>query len=342
LLEDHSLNRISAAAALAVIAALSAGCSGGAGSAGGAGVPSSLVPSGTTSAPVTSKMHTSDTLGGVGDGPSPMGMNVFLGDAPPAIGSMTASAINLGIDSVEVIENGTAYPIASYSTPLVVNVMANAGAPSSIGIGSVAPGIYSKLRFTVDVASSNVIDSSGNSHPIAFQTNAATQSSVGAGTTTVTHGNGTTIKMTVESNFLVDGNPATILQADFNAMESLSMGSGGNIVARPTLFAVPQALAGKADGTVVNQSGAPVSGAVVVLENRTVGVVNTTTTDANGNFDLHTVPAGDYHIWIYNKYTTASGQTLNASGNSDSSGDFKGPRVTIQAGATAQVGTIAD
>jgi hypothetical protein len=289
-------------------------------------------------------MHRGDTLGGVGDGPLHLvgaALNILLGDGPPVIGGMVAQSVNLGIDSVQVINNGQSYTIATYSTPVVVNVMANQGSPSSIGIGSVWSQSYTGVSFTIDQASSNLVDTNGNVHPLYFR-GSASQSSAGAGsTTTITKGTGN-MTMAVTGNFTVDGNPAGAIQADFNAMESLNVDSNGNVYARPTLYAVPTALAGKADGTVVNQNGTPVVGAVVVLEDSSGNVQNTYATDSSGNFDLHSVTAGTYQIYVYNNYTTASGQALTAAGNTNSSASFAGPSVTIQAGATAQVGTIAD
>jgi hypothetical protein len=315
-----------------VLAGLAAGCSGSSGS---------PVPSAVTSSPAgASKLRPSDTLGGVGNMGVGM-LNVLLCDAPPRIGNMTATAIDLGIDSVAVIDRGTVTTLATYATPYVVNVMNNAGAPSPIAIGEYYQGSYHRLRFTIDVASSNVV-ANGQSYPIAFLTHVPTQSSVGAGITTVTGGNARTITMTVRGDFQIDGNAASALQADFNALESLAPGPDGGIVARPTLFAIPDALAGKVDGMVQSASGTPVSGATVVALKPDGSVANTTSTDANGVFDLHTIAAGSYHLMIYNAYTTASGQTLTASGNGSSAAAVNGPTVTVTAAQTNNVGTIAD
>lgn len=330
------MNRNAVTAALSALTLLAAGCAGGSGA--GSGLPASSTPA----AHAAPKFHPSDTLGGVGDGPIGFALNILLGDAPPTIGGITAAQVNLGVDSISVVNNGQSISLGSYSTPNVVNVMADQGAPSSIGIGSVYNAPYQAISFTIDIASSNVVDTNGNVYPMSFST-AASLSSAGAGSTTTITNNGSSITMTVPGNFVVNGNPASAIQADFNAMESLNMGSNGTIVARPVLYSVASANAGQASGTLVNTNGTPVSGAVIALVDSSYNVQNTTATDANGNFNLHVVNAGSsYHLRIYNSYTTASGQLLTATGNTNTEPHFRGPSVTITAGTTTQLGTIAD
>ncbi|HTU63295.1 MAG TPA: carboxypeptidase-like regulatory domain-containing protein, partial [Polyangiales bacterium] len=106
--------------------------------------------------------------------------------------------------------------------------------------------------------------------------------------------------------------------------------------------AVPGGTAGAASGTVQNSSGGPVSGATVVALDASGNVANTTNTDQNGNFTLHTISAGTYQLEIYNTYTTAVGQTNTASGNDNTSASLQGPSVTVTAGQTTAIGTIAD
>ncbi len=217
------MNRLKSAAAFALLCALIAGCAGGG---------ASTLPTGAGASALTrSKLHPTDTLGGVGN------LKVLLTDAPPEIGGMTASAIDLGIDSIAVINNGTVTTLASYSTPYVVNVMETPDDPTPIAIGQCYQGSYQALRFTIDVASSNVI-ANGHTFPIQFLTNTATESTTGAGMPTSTTGHAPTGSMVVQGNFTVNGGPAQAVQADFNALESLALGANGGIVARPTLFAV--------------------------------------------------------------------------------------------------------
>ncbi len=327
------LIRFKSAVTLVVLAALAAGCSGAGGT-----TPATVTPSASLTG--RSNVHPNDTLGGVGNFAFGL-LNILLTDAPPRIGDMTATAVNLGIDSVGVVNGGQVTTLATYSTPYVVNVMNNPGNPSPIAIGQFYQGSYQKLQFTIDVASSNVV-ANGVTYPIQFLVSAPSQSSAGAGGGTQTSGNTKTITVVVRGNFSIDGNPAAAVQADFNALESLAPSASGGVVARPTLFAVANALAGKADGVVQSASGTPVAGATVVALDQNGRVANSTSTDQNGAFDLHTIQAGTYQLVIYNTYTTASGQTLTASGNGSSAASVQGPTITVTAGQTAQVGTIAD
>ncbi len=283
-------------------------------------------------------LTTKDTLGGI-----PMSsLSILLTDAPPRIGNLSPSAINIGIDSVAVVSHGVVTTLASYPTPYVVNVLAAQTDPSSIGIGDVFNGAYEKLRFVVDVKSSGVV-ANGVTYPLDFLTNAETQSTVDAGKTTQTISvSPGTVAMTVTAPFTVGGDPAKDVEADFNALESIAQQSDGSLVARPTLFAVPTELAGKIAGTVLSQSGAPVSGATVVALDKHGRVANTVDTDTDGTFTIHTVRAGIYHVVVFNNYTTASGQQLSASGQSSDETAIRGPLVHVMAGATAQAGTIQD
>jgi hypothetical protein len=269
-------------------------------------------------------------------------LTILLGDAPPVLGNMNVSQINLGIDAVNVVYQGQVTTLATYSTPYVVNVMSNGGQPSSIGIGQLYSGNYDHIQFVVDTATSNIV-ANGTTMPINFQVGASSRSSAGAGSGTTTTGNSTTITMTVGGAFMIGGNPAAAVMADFNAVESLNQNSQGQIVAQPTLFAVATANAGQVDGQVLNANGQPVTNAIVVALNGRGRVQNTVNTDANGNFDLHTINAGTYQLVIYNNYTTASGQNILASGADASQGaSFQGPTVTVTAGGTTQVGTLND
>jgi hypothetical protein len=329
---------------LALIVALS-GCSG---SSGGS-LPSATVSSvaqttsGATSTTGTSgTKHANEVIGGGALGLLAGTLQLLLGDAPPVLGNMNVSQINIGIDAVNVVYQGQVVNLATYSTPYVVNVMANNGTPSSIGIGQVYSGDYNEIQFVVDTATSNVV-ANGTTMPIQFQVGAHSQSTAGAGTGTTTTGNSTTITMTVGGSFMIGGNPAAAVMADFNGVESLNLTSQGQVVAQPALFAVATANAGQVDGQILNANGQPVTNAIVVALNSRGKVANTVNTDASGNFNLHTINAGSYQLVIYNNYTTASGQNIVASGADASQGaSFQGPSVTVTAGGTTQVGTLND
>jgi len=343
------VKRFTSISLLVLIAVLS-GCSGGSsGSIPSTSQNQSTQPTtkGTSSSGWVEKAstkHDNDTLGG---GPLGALLAILLGDAQPVVGNLNVAQINLGVDAVNVVYQGQVTAIATYSTPNVVNVMANGGDPSSIGIGQLYTGNYDHIQFVVDTASSNVVDASGNVYPIQFQVGQASQSSAGAGQLSVTTGSASTVTMTVGGAFMIGGNPAASIFADFNAMESLNRNSSGQIVAQPTLYAVAAGNAAEIQGQVLNSSGQPVQNAVIAgmltLSSGKIVVANTTNTDANGNFDLHAINAGSYQLVVYNTYTTASGQTINALGADASMGaSFQGPSLTAPAGQITQAGTLND
>ncbi|HTX55581.1 MAG TPA: carboxypeptidase-like regulatory domain-containing protein [Candidatus Acidoferrales bacterium] len=318
--------------ALGLLIAVLSGCSGGS----SGSLPSTSVNTPTLAAAPGTK-HTQDVGGG---GPQ---LNVMLGDAAPVLGTLTPTAVNVGVDAVNVVYQGQVTNIATYSTPYVVNVMANGGQPSSIGIGQVYAGNYTAVQFVLDVASSNVV-ASGQTLPISYEAGAATQSTANAGSNTTTAGTSTSVTVTVPGAFMIGGTPAEAIQVDFNLFESLMLNSSGNgVIARPTFFGVSAANAAQIDGTVVNAAGQPVSGAVVVALKANGNVANTETTSASGTFNLHSINAGTYQLVIYNTYTTAVGQSITANGYDASGGaSIQGPSVTVTAGQTAQAGSITD
>lgn len=312
-------------AALSLLVALTA-CSGGA---------THLSP--TAPAAGQHLKHPQDTLGGVGGR-----MDIQLTDAPPQLGGITPTEIDLGVDKVAVVSNGQSYTIAQYSTPDIVNVLAQQnGNGASIGIGQYFSGAYQAVQFTFDVASSKVVAGT-TSYPIMFLPNNDARSSAGAGGTTTTSATATSVTVTVTGNFTIGSDPAASIQADYNLLESLAMNSSGQIVSRPTLFASAYSAAGKADGIVTNSSGAPVANATVVAIDANGNVANTTSTDSTGAYDLHTLYAGQYQIEVYNSYTTTTGQTVTATGNSNTAPSINGPSVTVTDQETTQAPVIQD
>lgn len=280
-----------------------------------------------------------ETLGGLPLLP----VNVDLGDAAPRLGSLVPTEIDLGITEVDVISNGTVQPVAKYGQPRVVNVLALQDHPHSIGIGAVWSSQYQSVRFVVNVASSKVV-AGGADYPISFQTGPIAPATVASsGSTTVQPLSPGSIGMSVSGSFVVGTDPASDIEADFNAFESLRLNSMGNVVARPTLFAVPSALAGKIAGTVVNRGGAGVSGATLVAFDANGHVANTDNTDATGAFKMHTLAAGTYHLVLYNIYRTAAGQSISSANESYSaSTSVDAGYVTVTAGQTTNVPAVED
>ncbi|HET9030330.1 MAG TPA: carboxypeptidase-like regulatory domain-containing protein [Candidatus Aquilonibacter sp.] len=311
--------------AVLLLLAMLTGCSGA-----GSTLPSK--PSTTTQQHVKKPQ---DVLGGIGGL-----LNVMLGDAPPKIGSLVPSEIDLGVTSVGVVSDGTVHTLATYSQPYMVNVLAAQTDPSSIGIGQYFSGSYQAVQFTFDAQSSHIV-ANGANYPITFLASSALSSAGAGSTTSVSIANGS-VTVTVNGNFMIGSDPAASIEADFNALESLAQTPDGSIVSRPTLFAVPYTEAGAITGTVTNSSGSPVTNATVAVIDADGHVANTGNTDSTGSYSIHTLWAGNYHLVVYNVYTTATGQTLTAQGNSSSAQSVDGPSITVNDQETTQAPVIQD
>jgi len=280
-----------------------------------------------------------ETLGGLPLLP----IDVNLGDAAPRLGSLVPTEIDLGISEVDVVSNGVVQPLVKYGQPRVINVLAAQDHPKSIGIGAVWSNQYQQIRFVVDVASSKVV-ANGVNYPMSFPTTAIAPGTVASnGSTTTQALSAASIAMTVSGTFVDGADPASDVEADFNAFESLKLNSLGNVVARPALFAVPADLAGKIAGTVVNHRGSAVSGATLVAFDANNNVANTDNTDATGAFKMHTLAAGTYHLVLYNSYRTAAGQSISSANTSYAAPtSVDAGYVTVLAGQTTNVPAVND
>jgi Domain of unknown function (DUF4382)/Carboxypeptidase regulatory-like domain len=297
-------------------------------------------PEDSVSGPSSSLVRPLDVYGGIGGSR----LNLMLGDASPRLGNKKLSHVNLGIREIDAVSNGTTYVLAQYKKPKVVDVLSfqnDNGDP--VANASKAQTTYQQVRFVVDLPTSQVVFNGNDSSAINFLTNTTTFSSVhaGANTTTVADGPGA-VDITVNQPFSLpsDGNPD--VRIDFNLYESLAMLKNESVIAEAALFVAPRAGMGSISGTLENARGGAVSNATVVAVASDGSIGNTTCTDANGNFTLGTLRSGTYQLVIYNQYTTAVGQQVNAFGASSGAQSVTGPSVTVTGGQTTTLGNIAD
>lgn len=282
-----------------------------------------------------------DVLGGV----TGYKLNVTLGDAAPNFGSHRLQRLNLGIKEIDAIEDGQTTVLATFDEPHIVDVLAHQddnGEPLSNA--NVSRSDYQQLRLVVDLASSSAKFTGGPAQSIDFLVNVASQSSVGAGVTTVTTTDGPgAVDLVVSQPFSIASGNHQSVRVDFNAYESMALDSAGDFIARPTLFVAPIDDMGSVSGDVLDASGYPVSNATVVAVASDGSIGNTDWTDDKGRFRVGTLRAGTYQLFIYNGYTTASGRTVNASGQSFGSPNvIEGPTITITGGKTTSAGNLAD
>lgn len=281
-----------------------------------------------------------DTLGGIGNAR----MTVAMGDAAPIIAGKTLAHFVIGVREVDAVSGGQIVPLIQLPQPYTFDLLSyQNGAALSLGGSSVPAQQYDHLRVVIDTNTAKAIFADGTSMPVSFLTNqvATGTSGAGAATSTTADPAGGAVDVSIPlATQLASGGSAS-LQLDFNALESLAI--AGNVMnVRPAVFGVSAYSAGAVSGSVVNQSGAPVQNAVVAAIAANGSVANTAATDANGNYNIHALNAGTYALVIYNAYTNAAGESINATGQSSTASTVSGPTVTVTAGTTSLAGNVAD
>ncbi len=267
-------------------------------------------------------------------------------DTPFLLSGQTVTAVNLGIEEVEVIGNGQQPTVVdTFSTPDIVNILnyTSSSSPLTFPSAAVPPGTYSQIRLilntadttiTVNGTTSQLFVPSGTCEGFSSSNQTCTDSGNGQGTS------GVKINLSPHLNAVSGGVYAFTL--DFNAQESILLANGQYIM-KPVIAASATNIAGSLSGTVLNQSGGDVSNALVEAE-QNGAVINTGVTDTSGNFTINSLPAGTYNIVVLNQYTTQAGTSETASGYDNTvgatlnvSGSF-----TVTAGSTTSVGNITD
>jgi hypothetical protein len=270
--------------------------------------------------------------------------NYSMCDSSPSLDGKSVAHFYIGVDSVNGLVNGIAQPLLSFTSPYVIDLLQyQNGASLAMGEVTVPALNYGQFQLVLNEASTQIVFSDGSTMPVSWKLGHASASSAHAadGTTATNDPNlAGAVDVTVNTPFTIAADAITGLTADFNVLESLKL-HHNRIEIRPSLF-VTTGASGQITGTIDNKQGAPVANAVVVATGSHGEVANTSATDANGNFNLHALGAGTYHLKIYNSYTTAAGQNEAASGQSSNSSWVDGPTVTVTAGGSVSTGTLND
>lgn len=282
-----------------------------------------------------------DITGGIGPGRA---MTVYMGDAAPNLGGKKLTHLNVGILEIDAISDGQSVMLAKYDQPKVVDVLAHQENDGErVARSGDATKTYQAIRFVVDLQSSQAVFRGNDTRPLDFLTNTSTFSSVHAGSNTTTTADGPgAVDLVVTQPFSIPENADPAVRVDFNAFESLALEQNGSIFTVPALFVAPMSDIGMIKGHVRNSSGGAVQDATVVAVAADGSIGNTTSTDDKGHFALGTLRSGSYQLVIYNAYTTAAGQQINASGASSNAPTVSGPSVTVTGSHTTAVGTLAD
>ena len=287
--------------------------------------------------------------GGVGTTPTTQSatMNVAMIDAPFAMSGNTVTAVNLGIDKVEVVGNGAAPTvIQAFSTPDVVNILNYTSASTPLSFtGSIPAGSYQQIRLLLDTATTTIVytDSNGVSHTAPLTVPSGTTGGFGnANSTDSGDGSGTAgLKVNVGLSAQAGATYGFVL--DFNADQSIVETGNGSFMLKPVMVATEQATSGSLSGSVVNKAGQPVVGAEVeALQGGTV--INSGVTDSSGNYTVNALAAGTYTLEVLNTYTTLAGASVTAAGFDASVGATLAvtASATVTAGAVTTVPPISD
>ena len=278
-----------------------------------------------------SRLHKMDGLGGIPTMDT-SAMTTMM-DAPPVLGGVEASEVDLAIVRIDAIGDAGTGTLAQFDTPYVANVLDFQTEPLAFTAVPMAAGHYSHVEVVVDPSASHVVIN-GRTLPITFSDNLFTSAGSAANP-------GDVVMDVTTSIDLAAGTPGSF-NLDFNAAESLALSADGNSVTASPVLAAAGGSQGAIAGRVVNAYGGPVTHAVVVAENHNGTSVNSTITDATGNFYLHTIEPGSMHLMVYNEYRTGAGIQIKATGQTSTRKDVRGPRVTVVPQSVLNVGSLGD
>jgi len=269
-------------------------------------------------------------------------LTTSLGDAAPVLNGKTLAHFVIGVREIDAIGNGQTVVLGSASSPAQMDLLQyQDGSTNWMTQTSVPAQSYTQLRYVIDLGSTQAVFADGTTMPVKFS-GGYSKSSYGVGNDTTTTADATyanAIDVTVNARFTVQSTTAAAIASDFNLTESLGV-NGSSIIVRPTLSAAN--VPGQINGTVKSAWGSPVQNATVVAVGSNGNAVNSATTDASGNFNVHALSADTYQLVVYNSYTNAAGYKIYASGESSGAQGFYGPTVSVAAGSSASAGTIGD
>lgn len=333
------MKRIHLLALVLTIAA--AGCSGHSSSA----LPADVNLTGTLSALPAAKLtvHTSSNRlhrqdwGGI----PTMGAATMM-DAPPLLGGVEPSEVDLAIVRIDATGDRGTTTLAQFDSPYVVNVLDYQTQPLAFDAVPVAAGRYAHFTVVIDPNASHVV-LGGRTLPIHFANNLFVKAAdEQPSAPTATQMDAGDVAMDVETSMVAVAGQTNGFNIDFNAAESLALDDAQDAVIAKPVMAAADGDEGSVSGRIVNAYGGPVVHAIVVAADGNGHAGNSTITDGSGNFYLHTLVPGSYSIRVYNKYHNAAGLTVVASGQSNHRDRVKEARITVQPRSVLNVGSLTD
>jgi hypothetical protein len=273
-------------------------------------------------------------------------LSVAMVDASLSMSAATVTDIQLGVDKVELLGSGQPIIIADYgSTPDLVHILDYTvqSNPLTFPTATFPAGQYTQFRLVLDSATTMIsyIDGTG-SHTVPLAIPSATTGGFNnANSTDSGDGQGTSgVKVNVSFTAVNGGIYGFIL--DFNMLHSIIF-SSGNPKMKPVIVAAAQNLAGSIAGVVKNGAGIAVQNAEVDAV-QSGSTINSGVSDANGNFTINVLLAGNYTLVVINSYTTLGGMSITATNYDASSGaSLSVPGTfTVTAGQATNAGLITD
>lgn len=240
--------------------------------------------------------------------------------------------INLAVIGVDAMSGGTAYPLVTYSSEVMINALKFKTSALELGGANIPAITYDGLRLKIDPSQSNVVVN-GQTYPVAFGSYVKSH-----GTTFVPSGSPTEADVDFAMSF--SGTSGTVqLLVDFDAYDSVDLVNNIAQIA-PKLHAAVYQQSGVIVGTVLNRGKSPVSGATVQALNPDGTVAATAASANDGTFELHGIAGGSYSIVVLNTFTNDAGVTLSAQNNDP--GTVNPISLSLPSGFKLNLGNIRD
>ena len=253
---------------------------------------------------------------------------VLLTDAP-RFGP--GAQVNVSLVGVQVTgADGATYQVASYDSPVLVNVLNYQVSALSLGTANLPNQNYTMLRLTVQASDSSLV-AYGVTYPVSY------------GNYDVAHvftpATADVANIDIPISTTNSGTSISLL-AHYNLIEKVKISEGvANLSS--AIAAIPSDTAASISGMVVNNAGLAVAQAIVAAVDASGAVVNTALSNDDGTYQLSAMAGGTYTVVVYNNYTSQSGDTFVSNG-ADYTTSLSGPSVNVPNGYQAALPNIVD
>ena len=239
--------------------------------------------------------------------------------------------VNIAVTGVNAIAGGSSYPIVSYASPVLVNVLNYQTSALQLGSSTLPAIAYDGVQYVVDPSQSSVVVN-GVRYPVKFGTFANR-------TFTPSTASLATLYFATPADGTL-GQPITFVM-DFTASHWVKLRNGIaeiGMSGKATTQSRSAAIAGK----VVNAAGLPVSGATVAAYAADSTRVRTALSAADGTFELHAIDGGTYSVRVYNTFAPDDADDVLVATGNDPGDSIPALTVNVPAGFRVDLGQIKD